>query len=394
MTPAPPRVTVLVADDDTKVRQALVALVSSQESLQLVGAAADAQEAIELARRHRPDVAVIDVEMPRGGGARAVTEVLWHSPRTRVIALSGFADRERVMEMLDNGAIGYMVKSASLDLLAGIATASRGEGSPSFRTADAMMGPADRGPAEPVTEASRPGERDFRVVIDERHFHIAFQPVIDLGRRTVLGVEALARFSPDPRQTPDLWFADASAFGLDEDLELAVVSMALDAASLCPADMFLAINLSPAVAMSERLHDRVREAKDLSLVLEVSDRALTPDVGALATALARLRDHGARFAIDDAGSGAHGFGHFEELMPDMIKIDAAVVAQIGHDQAGVAMAAEIVGVAEALGATVVGEGIETAAQREHLMALGVRCGQGFLLGRPGPLPLDPRVTMA
>ncbi len=331
-TPAP-RVSVLVADDDAKVLRGLVALVSSQASLELVGAAADADEAIELARLHHPDVAVIDVEMPKGGGARAVTELLEHSPRTRVIALSGFADRERVMEMLDNGAIGYMVKSASLDLLSGIATASRGEGAVSFRTADGVVGDAVTAPgARGTTEAVRLGERHLRQVIDERHFHVAFQPIIDLKRRTVLGVEALARFSPDPRQTPDLWFADASAFGLDEDLELAVVLMALDAASMCPPDMFLAINLSPAMAMSVRLTDRVVDAaQSQSMVLEVSDRATVDDVDALADAMARYREHGVRFAIDDAGAGPDGFERFARLNPDVIKIDGRIVAQVDHD---------------------------------------------------------------
>lgn len=395
MTAVDRTLSVLVADDDPKVRRALIALVSSLDSLELVGAAADADETIELAREHLPDVAVIDVEIPKGGGARAVRELLAASPHTRVVALSGFADRAHVMQMLDNGAIGYMVKSASLDLLSGILTAGRGEASLSFRTvegAERFGGGAEEPPGH---DAPSSRVRQMRQVIDERHFHVAFQPIIDLNRRTVLGVEALARFSPDPLQTPDLWFADASAFGLDRDLELAVVAMALDAASLCPPDMFLAINLSPGVAASPGLSERLAgTARDLSLVVEVSDRGIPEHLDDLLEVVAGLRVHGVRFAIDDAGAGGDGLAHYAALAPDLIKIDAAVVAQIDRDEAQMATASEIVSAARDLDATVVAEGIETPAQLECLIALGVGFGQGYLLGRPGPLPLDPRVTMA
>ncbi len=79
---------VLVAEDAPVMRTALAALISADPALELVGMAEDAVEAIELARATRPDVAVVDVKMPGGGGSRATREILWHSPETRVLALS------------------------------------------------------------------------------------------------------------------------------------------------------------------------------------------------------------------------------------------------------------------------------------------------------------------
>jgi len=101
---------VLVAEDAPVMRTALAALISADPALELVGMAEDAVEAIELARATRPDVAVVDVKMPGGGGSRATREILWHSPETRVLALSARAERDCVVEMRAAGAACYMLK--------------------------------------------------------------------------------------------------------------------------------------------------------------------------------------------------------------------------------------------------------------------------------------------
>jgi DNA-binding NarL/FixJ family response regulator len=106
---------VLVAEDAPVVRTALAALISAVPDLELVGMAEDAVEAIELARVTHPDVAIIDVKMPGGGGSRATREILWHSPGTRVLALSARAERDCVLEMRAAGAACYMLKGTPAD---------------------------------------------------------------------------------------------------------------------------------------------------------------------------------------------------------------------------------------------------------------------------------------
>jgi DNA-binding NarL/FixJ family response regulator len=101
---------VLVAEDALVVRTALAALISADPALELVGTAEDAVEAIEMARATRPDVAIVDVKMPGGGGSRATREILWHSPETRVLALSARAERDCVLEMRAAGAACYLLK--------------------------------------------------------------------------------------------------------------------------------------------------------------------------------------------------------------------------------------------------------------------------------------------
>lgn len=107
------RVRVLVADDDYDARGLLQVYLQGDPQLTLVGAAADADGAIELAREHRPDTAILDVHMPGGGGVRAAREIREISPETSIIALSAMDDRATVLDMLDAGAISYVVKGAT-----------------------------------------------------------------------------------------------------------------------------------------------------------------------------------------------------------------------------------------------------------------------------------------
>jgi DNA-binding NarL/FixJ family response regulator len=108
-------VRVLVADDDADVRGLLEKYVKGEPALVLVGAATNTDEAIQLAEEHQPDAAILDVGMPGGGGVRAVREIAQRSPRTSMIALSGYDDRKTVLEMLEAGAVSYLVKGATRD---------------------------------------------------------------------------------------------------------------------------------------------------------------------------------------------------------------------------------------------------------------------------------------
>ena len=119
---------VLVVEDEPGMRLALTAVVDSEPSLALAGTASDADEAIDAARRLLPDVCLLDVRMPGGGGAHATRGILVHSPATRIVALSGLQDRDTVLGMAEAGAVGYLVKGATpSELTDAIHAAARGE---------------------------------------------------------------------------------------------------------------------------------------------------------------------------------------------------------------------------------------------------------------------------
>lgn len=134
------RIRVLIAEDEAAVREALAELVSSDPDMDVVGTAGDADQAIEVARSERPDVALVDVKMPGGGGSRAARGIRRESPQTHVVALSAYNDRRTVLEMLRAGVVGYIVKGTSADeILFTIRRSIVGQGSLSVEvTADVI----------------------------------------------------------------------------------------------------------------------------------------------------------------------------------------------------------------------------------------------------------------
>jgi two-component system chemotaxis response regulator CheY len=100
----------LIADDDPTIRLTLSALLQREEGFELVGEAEDAAQAIDLAARRRPNVVVLDFDMPGGGGVRAAVEIREASPTTRIVALSADGSQSAQYDMSRAGAVGYVVK--------------------------------------------------------------------------------------------------------------------------------------------------------------------------------------------------------------------------------------------------------------------------------------------
>jgi DNA-binding NarL/FixJ family response regulator len=110
---SPRSVRVLVADDQTVVREGLVMLLGLSDGIEVVAAAGDGDEATQLARRYRPDVVLMDLRMPRCDGVAATRRILDELPGTRVIVLTTYADDESVFAALQAGARGYLTKDAT-----------------------------------------------------------------------------------------------------------------------------------------------------------------------------------------------------------------------------------------------------------------------------------------
>jgi DNA-binding NarL/FixJ family response regulator len=105
----------LIADDDPVMRMLLAAVVGAQAGIEIVAEAADADEAIALAERHQPDVALLDIEMPCGGGLHAAREIHARQPSIRLLALSAHQSDEARATMEEAGVSGYVVKGAPPD---------------------------------------------------------------------------------------------------------------------------------------------------------------------------------------------------------------------------------------------------------------------------------------
>jgi DNA-binding NarL/FixJ family response regulator len=121
-------VRLLVVDDHEVVRQGLVALLDRRDGFEVVAQAGTVAESIEQARRHQPDIIVMDVRLPDGSGIEACREIRAELPGTRVIMLTSYPDEEAVMSAIIAGASGYLLKQIrARDLVAAIETVGRGE---------------------------------------------------------------------------------------------------------------------------------------------------------------------------------------------------------------------------------------------------------------------------
>jgi NarL family two-component system response regulator LiaR len=121
---------VLIADDHAIVREGLRALITTEPGMELVGEAADGEEALRLAHTLEPDVVLLDLVMPHKDGIATISELKAHKPGTRVLVLTSFADDAKVFGAIKAGALGYLLKdSAPHDLLRAIREVARDEAS-------------------------------------------------------------------------------------------------------------------------------------------------------------------------------------------------------------------------------------------------------------------------
>ena len=120
-------VRVLIADDHAVVREGLRTLIGSEPGLELVGEAADGEEAVQQARSLKPDVILMDLVMPRKGGLEAIAEITEEDPGARILVLTSFADDDKVFPAIKAGALGYVLKdSLPEQLLQAIHDVARG----------------------------------------------------------------------------------------------------------------------------------------------------------------------------------------------------------------------------------------------------------------------------
>jgi len=131
---------VLLADDHDVVRRGLSALLEGAEDISVVGAAADGSEAVTLSRQQTPDVVLMDLSMPGVDGVEATRQVVAERPGAKVVILTSFSDRDRILDALDAGAVGYLLKDAEPDeLLRGVRAAARGESPLAPKAAQAVL---------------------------------------------------------------------------------------------------------------------------------------------------------------------------------------------------------------------------------------------------------------
>jgi len=208
---------------------------------------------------------------------------------------------------------------------------------------------------------------------------VLLQPIVDLATGRRVGAEALSRFPREWHQPPDEVFADAGLIGERENLELAALRR--DAGHLRDVTGYVAMNISPATLFTAAGLDFLTALPLDRIVLELSEHDPIDDYDRLKNVLTPLRDRGMRLAIDDVGAGYSSLRHIVATAPDVIKLDRSIVSGVADDAVLSVVVHALAELAGAVGATVVAEGIETAADAAALAALGIALGQGWHFGK-------------
>lgn len=124
------KIRILVVDDQNVVREGIVAILSYQSDIEVVGEAEDGIQAVELARKNKPDVILLDMVMPRQDGLATIPKLRQATPDSRILVLTSFAESDRVYQAIKAGALGYMLKDTTrLQLLQSIRDVARGQAS-------------------------------------------------------------------------------------------------------------------------------------------------------------------------------------------------------------------------------------------------------------------------
>ena len=196
---------VAVVDDHAIVRNGLVALLGADRELQVVGAVGDGESAVQLCLDERPDVVLMDLSMPGIDGVEATRRIAAAAPQVQVVVLTSFVDRDRVMDALNAGAIGYLLKDAAPDeVIRGIHAAARGESPLDPRAARTMLS-VQR--ADDPRDAQTDREREVLALVAEGLPNKQIGRRLEISEKTVKAhlTSAFRTIGVDDRVQAGIW---------------------------------------------------------------------------------------------------------------------------------------------------------------------------------------------
>ena len=254
---------------------------------------------------------------------------------------------------------------------------------------DATLGAAMQASSLPNLACRLHGQPGFDAHDLPYEVTVRYQPIVELRSRRVRGYESLFRgVCSRGELTGDQLLAAARAGGWQHQLDRVGRQEGIRNAAPWLGDQFLFLNALPSSLCrpTTSLDATAWTARRLGvpfeqLVFELVECDQVTDLEKLVALLAPYRERGAKVAIDDVGAGYSSLNLLAALQPDVVKIDRELTRRLPEPGARSVVRA-VVGMADELDATVVGEGVETDGQAEALLALGVDWGQGWLFGHP------------
>jgi predicted signal transduction protein with EAL and GGDEF domain len=257
-------------------------------------------------------------------------------------------------------------------------------------------------------------ENELATAIEDGQLEAHYQPIVDLNSRHLVGVEALMRWRHPTRGLvmPGDFIPLAEETGQIVPMTQWILNQACEDAANLQREIAHGEGLRVSVNVSSRYLNHGNVVTDVRaalssnglrpdcLILEVTESLLLENSSQIERTFAELKMLGVRLALDDFGTGYSSLAYLHRFPIDILKIDRTFVERLAMDAAdaegvdAVALARAILSLAEALGLDTVAEGIEHDQQRDTLLRLGCRTGQGYSFGKAMPVAevLDAAVT--
>jgi len=367
----------LVIDDDQLMRKLLSRVLNGKGYETIV--AQDGAHARELFSRDTFDLVLTDVHMPKVDGIAVLKQIRERDPDLPVILFTASPSAETAIGALQLRATAYLTKPIDPQrLIEEVEKALKMHELARVRKQahQLVQSGASRDAAE--SEASNQFDRALAGLF------MVYQPIVRLSDKRVFGYEALVRSSEPSLPHPGALFDAAEKLKRWDDLGRLIREKSVVPLGQAAPEVSLFLNLHARELLDETLYDRSSALAEASsrVVLEITERAHLDTVPDVESRIERLRALGFRIAIDDIGAGYSGLNSFTMLRPDLVKLDMALVRDIDKDAVKRRLATLLVQLCDDLGIAAVGEGVETAAERDTLLGLGCDLLQGYLFGRP------------
>lgn len=195
---------VVLVDDHAVIRAGLAQLIATADDIEVVGQAADGAAAIEQARALKPDVVLMDLQMPGVDGVSATREIVAAGLGVDVLVLTSYSDNERILDALDAGAVGYLLKDADPDdVLTGIRAVTRGESPIHPKAARALLGARSAGGRPQLTAR----EVEVLTLVRDGLANKQIAKKLEISERTVKAhlTSAFSRIGVSDRTQAALW---------------------------------------------------------------------------------------------------------------------------------------------------------------------------------------------
>jgi EAL domain-containing protein (putative c-di-GMP-specific phosphodiesterase class I) len=368
---------VLIIDDEPAVLRVIGLLLERHGFA--VASASNARDGLSLLADKGFDVVLSDIIMPELSGLDFLRELRQHDLDVPVILMTAGATLDSALDAIEYGAQQYLLKPVEPEALVHSVgrAAALGELARMKRAALALQA----GNAIPY------GDRATLEAVLTRTFatiHAEFQPVVSVREKRVIGYEALMRCDETLFSSYGALLLAAERVGWRTALSRTLYQRIGQDCSDLPDGALLFVNMHPLDAQESLLAGSGAPLEPIarSVVLDVSENVTGDHLSALTAALPDLRGAGFRIAIDNVGTGVSGLDIFSRLSPDFAKLDRKVYAGIEHDANRGRTVRAMYAMLASLDVPLIAEGVETAAERDALLAAGADLAQGKLFGAP------------